>query len=59
LGTHAVRHTLASHLVLKGKELMTLKELLCHKTIHMTLRYSQPANKHPDESSRKHYFMKK
>ena len=37
---HDLRHTFASHLIMSGADLMTAKELLGHKSIKMTLRYS-------------------
>jgi len=45
---HDLRHTFASHLAASGVEILVLKELLGHKTLTMTLRYSHlmPGRKH-------------
>ena len=43
---HDLRHTFASHLAMSGADLTTLKGLLGHKTISMTLRYAHLAPSH-------------
>lgn len=40
IGWHALRHTYASHLVMRGASMMEVKELLGHASITMTMRYA-------------------
>src|SRR5215813_7014428 len=43
---HDLRHTFASHLVMAGVDLVTVKDLMGHVGINMTVRYSHLAPEH-------------
>ena len=41
---HDLRHTFATNLVMNGVDLVTVKEILGHSDISMTVRYSNPSD---------------
>ena len=43
---HDLRHTAASFMAMAGVDLMSIKQILGHKTIQMTLRYSHLSSRH-------------
>lgn len=48
---HTLRHTFASWLALNGESLLTIKELLGHKTLAMTVRYSHLMPEHKRQAT--------
>ena len=53
---HDLRHTFASHLALKGETLRTIQELLGHRDLRTTLRYSHLTRSHLRKASNKLNF---
>ena len=47
---HDLRHTFASHLVMNWVDLLAVKELLGHKSIDMTFRYSHLSPSHKQKA---------
>ena len=45
-----LRHTFASNLVMAGVDIVTVKELMGHKDITMTMRYSHPTPEHKKQA---------
>ncbi|MEO0124515.1 MAG: tyrosine-type recombinase/integrase [candidate division WOR-3 bacterium] len=50
---HDLRHTFASRLVMVGVDIRTVQELMGHKDIKMTMRYSHLSNLHLREAVKK------
>lgn len=50
---HTLRHTFASHLVMKGVDLPTVSKLMGHKDIDTTMIYSHLADDHVDKAVEK------
>lgn len=47
---HDLRHTFASHLVMNGCDIRTVQQLMGHKDIKMTMRYSRLSRSHLQEA---------
>ncbi len=50
---HDLRHTFASRLVMAGVDIVTVQELMGHKDIRMTKRYSHPTPEHKKQAVEK------
>lgn len=48
--SHVLRHTFASHFVMNGGDITTLKDILGHASITMTMRYRHLAPEHLSQS---------
>ncbi len=53
---HSLRHTFASYLVMNGVDLPTVKKLLGHSSIDMTMIYSHFSDEHVDKAVEKLEF---
>jgi site-specific recombinase XerD len=53
---HSLRHTFASHLVMSGVDLSTVKKLMGHSDIETTMIYSHLADEHVDKAVEKLEF---
>lgn len=53
---HTLRHTFASHLVMSGVDLPTVKKLMGHSDIETTMIYSHLADEHVDKAVEKLVF---
>jgi len=44
--THVLRHTFASHFMIRGGNILTLQRILGHQSLTMTMRYAYLAPDH-------------
>lgn len=50
--SHVLRHTFASHFMMKGGNILVLQRILGHTDIKMTMRYAHFAPEHLDDALR-------
>lgn len=50
--THALRHSFASHFMMRGGSILTLQRILGHASLTMTMRYAHLAPDHLQEAKR-------
>lgn len=50
--SHILRHTFAAHFIMGGGHIVTLKEILGHASLSMTMRYAHLAPEHLSEAIR-------
>ena len=50
---HDLRHTFGSHLIMQGVDLRTVQQVMGHKEIKMTMRYSHLSPGHVQEAMEK------
>jgi len=55
---HDLRHTFASYLVMSGASIKVVQQLLGHKDLKMTMRYSHLSNEHLQEAVGKLNYLK-
>ncbi len=50
--SHILRHTFAAHFIMGGGHIVTLKEILGHASLNMTMRYAHLAPEHLHDAIR-------
>ena len=50
--THVLRHTFASHFVMRGGNILTLQKILGHTSLAMTMRYAHLSPDHLQDALR-------